>query len=247
MLRTGSHTHKLLIKDLIQTFGMSCFLFVFVCYLNLYLSLIEIAWKVWNNIELKNLDLCRYRSDLHAKFIQCKLPSNPDSTNNQTVRVCELIKNMYGFSNTWPSRCNPTNFRFKLKIFATIDEKEKNVKLEYSMAQFNPKYILPIRIRRRENSFTSKVEWKLFTLLRITEERNSEKFSVFYRDFGHWRAQIFCGHMNVDWKKHDKVLQSWFSIDMQCVCLRKTGSFCGWLFYNFLLFSCKLVIVNALA
>lgn len=82
-----------------------------------------------------------------------------------------------------------------------LTRKKKNVKLEYSMAQFNPKYILPIRIRRRENSFTSKVEWKLFTLFRITEEKNSEKFSVFYRDFGHWRAQIFCGHMNVDWKK----------------------------------------------
>lgn len=106
---------------------MSCFLFVFVCFLNLCLSLIEIAWRVWNNIELKNLDLCPYRSDLHAEFVQCKLPSNPDSTNNQTVCVCELIKNMFRFSSTWPSRCNPTNFRIKLKIFATIDEKEKKM------------------------------------------------------------------------------------------------------------------------
>lgn len=67
-----------------------------------------------------------------------------------------------------------------------------------------------------------------------SQTKNSETFSVFCRNFGHWRAQIFCGHMNEDWKKHNEVLQSWFSIDMQCVCLRKTSSFCGWLFYKFL-------------
>lgn len=124
---------------------------------------------------------------------------------------------------------------------------KKNVKLEYSRAQFYQKYILSIRIRQRENSFTSKVEWKLFTLFRITDKKIRKSFLFFVEILGIEEHRYFV----VTWMKTEKNTTKCYKVGFRLTCnvcaCEKLARFADDFFTNFCLFSCKLVIVIALA